>query len=83
MPLTIDDAPNLVFAPQMSSPEKVASIILDSAYDGRVERVIPCGWRLLTLVGYGAPYLLRLIRPLLEARGQLAKTRYQHRLRGS
>jgi len=72
-----EDVSDVVFSQKMSSPEQVATLILDCAADGRPERVIPkaSGW--LATTTYVFPSLRRVLRPILERKGRAAKRRHR------
>ncbi|MDM8524410.1 SDR family NAD(P)-dependent oxidoreductase [Desulfococcaceae bacterium HSG8] len=74
----IDDVPDIVFSQPMSSPEDIASHILECAYDGKTERAVPRLSGYLTTAGYVIPRLRRILKPLLERRGRLNKERYRN-----
>jgi short-subunit dehydrogenase len=79
----LDRVPDLVFSQPISSAADVASVILDCADDGRLERVVPRLSGYLTTVGYLMPGASRAVKPLLERKGRLVKERYRGRQRGS
>jgi short-subunit dehydrogenase len=75
----LDAVPDIVFSQPMSSADEIAALVLDSAADGRLERMQPRVGAYLATAGYLLPQLARAMRPLLEARGRRAKERYRRR----
>jgi short-subunit dehydrogenase len=75
----LDAVPDIVFSQPMSSADEIAGLVLDSAADGRLERMQPRVGGYLATAGYLLPQLARVMRPLLEARGRRAKERYRSR----
>jgi short-subunit dehydrogenase len=75
----LDEVPDLVFAQPMSSAEEVARLVLDSAADGRPERVIPRITGFLASLGYMFPALLKVLAPRMEAKGRQVKEEYRRR----
>lgn len=79
----LDHVPDLVFSQPLSSPEEIASVILEAAHDGRPERPVPRLSGYLATLGYLMPRAARAIKPILEHRGRTAKDRYRARRLGS
>jgi short-subunit dehydrogenase len=79
---SIDDVPDLVFSQPMSSAEEIAAMILDSAHDGRIERMRPRVSGHLATIGYLFPQLRRVLMPVFERRGRRAKARFRARAGG-
>ena len=77
----INEVPDIVFSQPMSTADGVASLILDCAHDGRLERVIPWLSGHVTTFGYLFPSISRKVKPLFERRGRLVKERYRTRRR--
>lgn len=75
----IDDVPDLVFSQPMSTAEEIAALILDSAHDGRIERMRPRLSGHLATIGYLFPQLRRVLLPVFEKRGRKAKARFRAR----
>ncbi len=75
----LDHVPNVVFAQPMSTAEDVARLILDSAADGKPERVIPAMTGMLATLGYLFPGLRKLLLPMMERRGRKVKEQYRKR----
>ena len=75
----IDDVPDLVFSQPMSTAEEIAALILDSAHDGRIERMRPRLSGHLATIGYLFPQLRRVLIPVFEKRGRKAKARFRAR----
>ncbi len=79
----LDDIPDMMLLPSMSSADRVAELVLACAYDGKRERVIPWygGWT--ATAGYLMPWGKRLTKPLLDRIGRHHKRQYlQHRAQG-
>ncbi len=72
-----DQVPDLVFSQPMSTAEQIAALVLDCAFDGRLERVRPALGAKMATLGYLFPALRRAMQPLLERRGRAAKARYR------
>jgi len=72
----IDEVPDVVFSQPMSTAAEVAALILDCAADGTLERTCPQLSGYLATVGYLVPQLPRLLRPILQCQGRVAKERY-------
>ena len=75
----IDGIPDLVFSQPMYSAEEVASVILQCAHQGQLERAIPRVSGYLTTLGYLFPKLARMLKPLFERKGRRVKARYRAR----
>jgi short-subunit dehydrogenase len=75
----LDDVPDIVLSQPVVSADHVAALIVESAVDGKVERATPRASAVLTTLGYVAPSLRRVLRPLLEAQGRRRKRKYQER----
>ncbi|MEM9730220.1 MAG: SDR family oxidoreductase [Myxococcota bacterium] len=76
---SIDEVPDIVFSQPMSTADEIADLVLESAFDGRRERVKPTmGARLATL-GYLLPAMRRALKPRLEAKGRREKNKYRSR----
>jgi NAD(P)-dependent dehydrogenase (short-subunit alcohol dehydrogenase family) len=75
----LEEVPDLVFAQPMSTAAEVARLILDCAADGVPERVIPQLSGFLATAGYLFPALRRVMVPMMERRGKLAKVEYRQR----
>lgn len=68
--------PDVVFAQPMTSPARVAEMVLDCASDGRPERATPRSSAILATVGYLFPSVRRALSVLMEPRGARAKQAY-------
>ena len=79
----LEEVPPVVFSQPMSSAEDVARLIVECAADGTLERTCPASSGYLATVGYLAPGLLRLLRPVLDWQGQSAKERFIEKHRAS
>lgn len=69
----LDSVPDMVFSQPMSSPEDIASGVLDCAEDGRRERSIPVVTSVLAQLAANFPTARRLMVPVLERQGRRAK----------
>jgi short-subunit dehydrogenase len=75
----VDEVPDIVLSQPLSTADEIAALVLDCAADGRPERMAPrLGGHLATL-GYLAPPLRRLLRPVMEWRGRRNKAKYKSR----
>lgn len=72
----IEDAADVVFAQPMSTAAEVAAMVLDSAHDGKRERVKPKSSATLATLAYLVPGLRQLLEPVMEAKGRRVKERY-------
>jgi short-subunit dehydrogenase len=79
----LDNVPDIVLSQPMVSADQVAALVIACALDGVVERATPRFSGALATLGYMAPGLRRVLRPLLEAQGRRNKRRYQARARQS
>lgn len=77
----VEDVPDVVFSQPMSTADEVASLVLDCAADGTLERTCPQISGYLATAGYLLPQLPRLLRPILQYQGRSAKERYIEKLR--
>jgi short-subunit dehydrogenase len=75
----LDLVPDIVLSQPMVTADEVAALVVECAVDGRVERVTPRVSGALTTLGYVAPALRRVLKPLLEARGRANKRKYKAR----
>jgi short-subunit dehydrogenase len=71
----LDSVTDLTMSQPLVSPDDVAALVLACALDGRPERSIPRASGMLATLGYIAPSLRRVLRPLLERRGRRNKAR--------
>jgi short-subunit dehydrogenase len=78
----VEEVPAVVFSQPMSSADEIATLILDCAADGTLERAHPTSSAYLATLGYLVPQIPRLLRPLLERQGRAAKASYIAKLRG-
>jgi short-subunit dehydrogenase len=76
----LDHVPDIVLSQPMVTADEVAALVVACALDGKVERVTPRVSGALTTLGYVAPALRRVLRPLLEAQGR--RNKRKHRARG-
>ncbi len=72
----IETVPPLVFSQTMSTAEQVAEMVLDCAFDGKPERVIPKAGGFLTTTGYLFPSLRKALLPIMQKKGEKAKRKY-------
>lgn len=77
----VEEVPDVVFSQPMSTAEEVAALVLDCAADGTLERTCPQLTGYLATAGYLLPQLPRLLRPILQYQGRVAKGRYLEKLR--
>jgi len=77
----LDHVPDIVLSQPMSTADQIAALVLDCAADGKPERARPALGGALATLGYVAPSLRRVLRPLLELQGRRNKRRYQARPR--
>lgn len=75
----LDEVPDLVFAQPMSTAEEIGRAILDCAADGVLERAIPQLTGYLATAGYLLPAMRKLLFPIMERRGKVAKETYRRR----
>lgn len=75
----LDNVSDLTMSQPLVSAEQVAALVLASALDGKDERVTPRLSSALATLGYIAPSLRRVLRPLLERRGRLNKEKLRAR----
>ena len=73
------DVPDLVFSQPMSTAEEIATLVLDSAADGELERLPSRASGYLTTIAYLFPRLRQRLTPLMERRGRAAKQLYLDR----
>jgi short-subunit dehydrogenase len=73
----LDDVPDIVLSQPVTSADEVAALVVACAADGKVERATPRVSAALTTLGYVAPGLRRVLRPLLEAQGRRRKRNLQ------
>jgi hypothetical protein len=75
----LDHVPDIVLSQPMSTADQIAALVLDCAADGKPERARPRVGGALATLGYIAPPLRRVLRPLLEARGRRNRRKYQEK----
>jgi hypothetical protein len=75
----LDHVPDVIFAQPMSTAEDIATLVVECAADGTVERVMPQVTGFLATAGYLFPALQRMIVPLMEGRGRHAKEAFRKR----
>jgi short-subunit dehydrogenase len=72
-------APALNFSQPMSTAEEVADAVLRCWRERRVEIALPWASGKLCTLGYLSPRLMRVLRPMLERRGERNKRAYMER----
>ena len=75
----VDRIADVTLAQPMSRAEDVAAMILDSASDGKAERIRPRLSGHLATLGYLLPGVRRALTPIWERRGRRAKERLRAR----
>jgi short-subunit dehydrogenase len=75
----LDAVSDLTMSQPLTSADDVAALVVASALDGKLERATPRMSSLLTTLGYLAPSLRRVLRPMLERRGRRNKQRLRER----
>ncbi len=71
----LDDSADIVFSQPISSAEDVAQAILDLCGNNVREQAMPVSSGILTTVAYLAPWVSKLLRPMLEKKGARVKAR--------
>lgn len=79
----IDKVSNLTLSQSMSTPAEVAQAILDLCGNRRREQSIPAMSGVLTTLIYLVPWLGRMMRPLLERKGQRVKRSLKSKAKAS
>jgi len=75
----LDVVSDLTFSQPISTAEEVAAEILELCLNDRREKAMPPVSGLLTTATYLAPWLGRLMRPVLERRGRAVKKRLKRK----
>jgi len=75
----IDNTSDLTFSQPLSTAQEVAQVILDLCGNNQREVAMPWISGVLTTVSYLAPWLARLMRPMLERRGANIKAKLKRR----
>lgn len=75
----IDNTSDLTFSQPLSTAKEVAQVILDLCGNSQREVAMPWISGVLTTVIYLAPWLARLLRPILERRGANIKAKLKRR----
>jgi len=75
----LDEVPDIVLSQPVVTAAQVAEMVVACAVDGRVERAAPRVGGALATLGYLAPGLRRVLRPLLEREGRRRKARLRQR----
>ncbi len=75
----LDTVSDVTLSQPMSTADEVAALVLDCAADGKPERAHPKVSGVLATIGYVAPQVRRMLRPLLEFQGRRNRRKYQQR----
>jgi short-subunit dehydrogenase len=75
----LDTVSDLTMSQPLVTADQVAALVLASALDGRLERTTPRLSGALATLGYIAPSVRRVLRPLLERRGRRNKEKLRAR----
>jgi short-subunit dehydrogenase len=75
----LDTVSDLTMSQPLVTADQVAALVLASALDGRLERATPRLSGALATLGYVAPSMRRVLRPLLERIGRRNKDRLRAR----
>jgi short-subunit dehydrogenase len=75
----LDSVPDIVLSQPLATPDEIAALVLDSAADGRRERVASRMSGYLTTLAGVFPGLRRALGPMMERRGRRARERYRSR----
>lgn len=78
----LDEVTELTFSQPMSSPDQVATAVLDCLRGGRQEVALPWLSGKLATLGYLSPGFLSVLRPVMEKVGRRKKAAYIARRRG-
>lgn len=71
----LDEVEDITFSQAICSAEDVATMVLDCATDGRVEREYPVAGGKLATLAYLVPKLRQALKPMLAAKGRRVKER--------
>ena len=71
----LDDSADIVFSQPISTADDVAQTILDLCGNNIREQAMPVSSGILTTVAYIAPWISKLLRPMLEKKGARVKAR--------
>jgi hypothetical protein len=72
----IDKVHDLVFSTSVSTAEEIAGLILQSAKDGKMERIKPGHTGFLAKIGMLFPFLKKLLLPIMIMDGKRRKAKY-------
>jgi short-subunit dehydrogenase len=75
----LDAVSDLTMSQPLTSADTVAALVVASALDGKIERVTPRMSGALATLGYIAPAMRRVLRPMLERRGRRNKQKLRAR----
>jgi short-subunit dehydrogenase len=78
----LHEVPDLVFSQPISTADEIATLVVECAADGTVERMRPKVGGYLATLGYLFPALRRALVPTLERKGRAAKQRFIAQRRG-
>jgi short-subunit dehydrogenase len=79
----LDSVSDLTMSQPLVSADDVAALVVACALDGKPERATPRASSVLATLGYIAPSLRRVLRPLLERRGRRNKARLRAQRAGN
>jgi short-subunit dehydrogenase len=79
----MEHVPDKVFSQPMSTADTIASLIVQCALDGKLERAWPRVSGYLATIGYLSPRLTRALAPMLERHGRKQKERYRRNPSGN
>ncbi len=72
----IEKVHDLVFSTSVSSPDEIAELILQSAKDGKMERIKPVHTGVLAKIGFLIPWLKTILLPFMIKDGKRRKNKY-------
>jgi short-subunit dehydrogenase len=75
----LETVPDLVLSQPLSTADEIGALVVESAADGRRERLPSRMSGYLTTLAYLFPSLRRALLPMMERRGRRAKQRYRER----
>ncbi len=77
----IDDVADITFSQPLSTADEVADVIIELCCNDKRERSMPPASGLLTTTGYLLPKFMKLVRPLMNKKGQRVKAKLKAQLR--
>lgn len=78
----LEQVPDIVLSQPMATADRVAQLVVDSAADGKRERLVQNMGGYLTTLGYLFPRLRKALVPVMERRGKRFKDRYRNNHHG-